>query len=427
MPERTVEEIEAKQAAYRKAVDNPDWYFIRGLADLQVAQFFVDKVELDRTMTDAQYFDFMYGRLKQSRAEAVARGVSAERRFFHWFLEFPEVFWEGGFSCILGNPPFLGGRKISSRYGSEYLTYLAKDYSPIKGQSDLAAYFFRRINYNLKDNGFQSLIATNTIAQGDTREGGILYLTEKGSVIIHAIKSVKWPGLAAVNVSLVTLYKGEWDSRFVLNNSIVENINSHLDDQKYIGEPFQLKANRSKSFKGTMIYGNGFVVDKGIERHIIQETGDKSNIVFPYLSGADINSVPDQGASRLVLNFFDWPERRYTLDEWEKINAKDKKNILDRIDHDKVIEIAPPNYKKEVAADYSVAFSHIEENVKPDRENNNRDSRRIFWWQYGERTPALYEAISGLDKVLVVTKNTKYPIHIFTAPSIIFYSRFDCI
>jgi hypothetical protein len=29
-----------------------------------------------------------------------------EKFFFHWCLEFPEVFQDGGFSCILGNPPW---------------------------------------------------------------------------------------------------------------------------------------------------------------------------------------------------------------------------------------------------------------------------------------------------------------------------------
>ena len=49
----------------------------------------------------------------QDRGAAMAK--AAEKRFFHWFLEFPEVFSDGGFDCILGNPPFLGGQK-NNRY-----------------------------------------------------------------------------------------------------------------------------------------------------------------------------------------------------------------------------------------------------------------------------------------------------------------------
>ena len=49
---------------------------------------------------------------------------SAEKRFFHWFLEFPEVFSNGGFDCILGNPPFLGDRKLQKAFGNYFLEFI---------------------------------------------------------------------------------------------------------------------------------------------------------------------------------------------------------------------------------------------------------------------------------------------------------------
>lgn len=91
--------------------------------------------------------------------------IAQEKHFFHWFLEFPQVFQKGGFDCILGNPPFLGGQKLSGNYGTNFLEYLKYTYRPI-GAVDLVTYFFRRIFDVIKENGFQSLISTNTIAQG---------------------------------------------------------------------------------------------------------------------------------------------------------------------------------------------------------------------------------------------------------------------
>lgn len=35
-----------------------------------------------------------------------ANGLAQELSFFHWELEFPEVFQAGGFDCVLGNPPW---------------------------------------------------------------------------------------------------------------------------------------------------------------------------------------------------------------------------------------------------------------------------------------------------------------------------------
>jgi hypothetical protein len=39
----------------------------------------------------------------------MAWDIALCERFFHWFLEFPEIIVHGGFDCILGNPPYLGG------------------------------------------------------------------------------------------------------------------------------------------------------------------------------------------------------------------------------------------------------------------------------------------------------------------------------
>jgi len=67
----------------------------------------------------------------------------------------------------------------------------------------------------LKNNGFQSLISTNTIAQGDSREGGLDVITKLGGTINHAVRNIRWPGVAAVEVSLVTVFKGKWNKEFV--------------------------------------------------------------------------------------------------------------------------------------------------------------------------------------------------------------------
>jgi hypothetical protein len=98
------------------------------MADTQVAQFFIPKITAnkDRLVTDAQYMAMLAGwEGWQGHKTSFASDLAAKKRFFHWFLEFPEVFAKGitkrtteqgrsgGFDCILGNPPFLGGKKIS--------------------------------------------------------------------------------------------------------------------------------------------------------------------------------------------------------------------------------------------------------------------------------------------------------------------------
>ena len=67
-----------------------------------------------------------------------------------------------------GIPPFLGGKKISGTFGNEYLGYLNSHFQGAGGQTDLVAYFFRRAAELIRK-GTIGLIATKTIAKGDTR------------------------------------------------------------------------------------------------------------------------------------------------------------------------------------------------------------------------------------------------------------------
>jgi hypothetical protein len=51
----------------------------------------------------------------------VVRKVLKGQPTFHWPLEFPEVFTHrGGFDCIVGNPPFMGGQKITGLLSEPY-------------------------------------------------------------------------------------------------------------------------------------------------------------------------------------------------------------------------------------------------------------------------------------------------------------------
>jgi methylase of polypeptide subunit release factors len=88
---------------------------------------------------------------------------------FHWDIEFPEVFARPipGFDAIVGNPPFLGGRKISIEFGDDYRVWLSTLHPNSHGNADIVAHFFRRSFELLRRNGIFGLIATKTIGQGD--------------------------------------------------------------------------------------------------------------------------------------------------------------------------------------------------------------------------------------------------------------------
>lgn len=405
LPERTPEEIEEKRKVYVKLTSGEGWYRLKTLADIQLAQFFIPKGNetQSKIITDGAYRQYLAG-TKQllPQAIAMAEAVAIKKRFFHWFLEFPEVFAEGGFDCILGNPPFLGGQKLSGTFGDNYLEYVRSAYAPA-GSVDLVTYFFRRIYEIIKDGAFQSLIATNTIAQGGAREGGLEIIVSKGGSINHAVKSMRWPGLAAVEVSLVTVYKGKWKGKFILNNKPVKTITPYLDDSEVTGNPYPLKVNENKSFQGSIVLGKGFVLTPEGAAQLIEKDPKNRDVLFPYLNGEDLNSRPDQSPSRWVINFFDWPEEK--------------------------------------ARQYPDCYQIVERLVKPERQRWAKDKNGTDivgeyalrkplpekWWIYGEKRPALYRTIAPMKRAMAVARISKTLAFNFQRSDIVFADALVCI
>src|SRR5690606_25589045 len=375
MPEHTPAQIEAKAKAYQALTQGKKWFRIKQLADLQVAQFFISKTEgnKEKLTTHAKYKNYLdNGTQILDRGASMA--VAEDKKFFHWFLEYPEVFQKGGFDCILGNPPFLGGQKLSGKYGSDFLEYVKYTYKPI-GAVDLVTYFFRRIYDIIKPGGFQSLISTNTIAQGNAREGGLDVICNKGGVINHAVRSMKWPGVAAVEVSLVSIYKGKWNGPFILDGKSVERITPYLDDAEVSGKPYPLAANKGKSFQGSIVLGKGFLLSPEDAQKLIEKDPRNKDVLFPYLNGDDLNNDPEQKPSRWVINFFDWDEEK--------------------------------------AKTYPDCYEIVERLVKPERmkldadKSSTNKKRKTYWWQYGSDAKSLYNTISGLEQVIAIAQVSK--------------------
>ena len=158
---------------------------------------------------------------------------------FHWALEFPEIFMgRGGFDAFVCNPPFMGGKKITGNLGTHYRDYLVEHLAHgQKGHADLCAYFFLRAAALLQDDGELSFLATNTIAQGDTREVGLDQLTADGCVIPRAVPSRPWPGTASLEVAHVWLRKGRWIAPFTLDDKPISGLTPFLAESGTVTGP----------------------------------------------------------------------------------------------------------------------------------------------------------------------------------------------
>ncbi|MCX2728174.1 N-6 DNA methylase [Thermomicrobium sp. 4228-Ro] len=106
MPERTVEERLAKEQAYRQLANDPRFQRLRAACDLWTAAFFVDLTSSERVPTTGHVRQALAGKPVDPMVAATAEALASELRFFHWPLEFPDVFAGGGFDVVLGNPPW---------------------------------------------------------------------------------------------------------------------------------------------------------------------------------------------------------------------------------------------------------------------------------------------------------------------------------
>jgi hypothetical protein len=335
---------------------------------------------------------------------------------FHWPLEFPEVFLaEGrsGFDAYVGNPPFVGGKRIRDTLGDHMRTILYDLYPGSLGGADLSSFFFLRAFDLLNHGGTLGLIATNTIAQGDTRLTGLATIAGCDGTIYHALNNMPWPGHAAVVVNVVHIRKGQMKPPFILDEKSVDVISDQLDSRKVSGEPYQLLGNQDKSFIGSFVNGMGFVLTPEEANALLQEDDRNREVIFPYLSGDDLNSRPDQSPSRWVINFFDWPRERTLSGSWYTLDDKKQKIVARE-------GVVPPNYPGSVAADYAICYAIIKERVYPVRANVNRDAHRKYWWHYGDKRPLLYATIAPLRRVLCKTRHSPNCAFEFVENEVIF-------
>ena len=333
----------------------------------------------------------------------------APRHPMHWPLEFPEVFGRenGGFDAIIGNPPFLGGQRITGTMGTAYRNYLVEWLADgTKGSADLVAYFFLQAHRLLREGGDFGLLAVNTIAEGDTRQVGLERLVgELGAVIYVAYPNEAWPGKAAVVTSRVHLRKGNWCGPVHLSCREVSHISAFLSDQEE-WSPTRLAANAGKSFIGSYVLGMGFVVSEEDAQAMIERDTNTREVLFPYLNGKDLNTHPELRSSRWVINFWDWPEEK--------------------------------------AKEYGEPYRIVLEKVKPERQRRKSNGEYKLrkplpqrWWQYSEKRPALYHTIGRghsfmhhpvdwdpdmepMERVLVTTRVSKTGAFVFSSNEGIF-------
>lgn len=361
------------------------------IGDLVVAQ----KMGIKALTNDISNLAHAYEKGNELESREVALNSLIEQiigntKLIHWGLDFPlfeSPDKEGVFDIVIGNPPFLGGKKISTQLGIAYSKGLKQIYPPGINATDLCAYFFR-LGYKLiKPTGYLGYVATNTISQGDTRESGLAVILSKGGRITYADRFVEWNGDATVEVNLIAIAKeiNPFGSlrEILLDGRQVLFISSWLDDLPEI-KPLLLMQNKGYSFVGDFVRGSGFILEPEEGRHFILDK-KSTDCVYRYLDGKDLNDDPKQESSRYIICFHDYP--------------------------------------LEKASEYPELMDIVIQKVKPERQKHSTGGAKKRWWLFAGYKKELRKSIRPLSRVIARAEVSDFHMLTFITTSQIFSNK----
>jgi len=294
------------------------------------------------------------------------------RRPFHWPLEFPEVFSRKrtGFDVAVGNPPFMGGRKIANAFSKNYHDYIALIREWVKGSPDLCAYFILRSFKLCNSSGAIGMIATNSVSQTGSRKVCLDRILAAGGSIKFAVSKQQWPGAASVSVSMLAIVKSSWNGKNVLDGKTAASIDGGFGESLDISEPKKLKSMKGRFSQGQDLMGRGFELTKDEKDELIERDPKSEEVIFPLFNGRDINNLPTLSPHRWAINFGQMEENEARL--------------------------------------YPAAFERLEELVKPYRDALTGQIHERCFWKYWDYRKKLVEQYETHDFILASPVVTKY-------------------
>ncbi len=299
----------------------------------------------------------------------------------------------------VGNPPFLGDKKMRAELGGEYVDALRKLYEGrVPGGADLVCYWFEKARSMIEQGKIQraGLLATQAIRAGANRRvlerikesGDIFYgQADRPWILDGAAVRVSMIGFdnGNENVRLLNEHKDDEANEALLKARVVTRINANLTSETDITQAQSLVENQGICFQGPVKVGPFELQDPVAQQMFSQSNPHRtpnSDVIKPWLNASDITGRP---RTMWIIDFGD-----ITMEE---------------------------------AAFYEAPFEYVKQNVKHLRDNNNDRQRRTFWWRLGRSGADLKKARLGKSRVLVTPRVAKHRLFVWASRELVPDSR----
>ena len=288
-------------------------------------------------------------------------------------------------NVVIGNPPFLGNRKLRNELGHDYAEALPRTYKGlIRGKPDLVCYWFAIAGRMVAEGQVEraGLVATNSIRGGTNRL--VLDKILEDSAIFDAHPDEPWVvDGAAVRVSLVCFAPKDAELPVRLDGSEISRINANLSAGSLdLTSARPLKRNKGISFQGDIKRGP-FDILGDFARQWLRLPANpngqpNADVLKPWMNGMDLTR---RSRDMWIVDFGD------TMSETE-------------------------------AALYEAPFAHIAEHVKPMRLGNREKASRDFWFRHWNPRPAMWRALNGLPRYIATPRVAKHRLFVWLDASI---------
>jgi type II restriction/modification system DNA methylase subunit YeeA len=285
---------------------------------------------------------------------------------------------------IVGNPPFLGDKKMRSELNDQYVDDLRKLYDErVPGGADLVTYWFEKARYQIESGRTTrvGLLATQGIRGGANRTA--LDRIKQTGDIFWALSDHNWTlDGAMVHVSMVGFDAGIETSRN-LNDIAVNAIHSNLTAGVDSTSAYELYENANLCFIGTQ-KGGPFNITDDLARKMIA-------------APINTNGKPNSEVIHRWANAYDVTHRSrgmFVIDFGVDMGVND-------------------------AAFFEYPFEYVKKNVLPQRAKLLKEGESDRWWLHQRSRPAFRLALGDKNRYAATARHSKHRFFVWLDSSII--------